>query len=64
VAGVVQTGYEFAFLGRFHLAGPANLEAKAHALHERLHALALEVIGAARDGAASLRRTRYASRST
>jgi hypothetical protein len=43
--GVVQTGYELVLLGRFHSAGPAKLEATAHALHERLRALALEVIG-------------------
>ncbi len=43
--GVVQTGYELVLLGRLHPAGPADLEAKAHALHERLRALVLEVIG-------------------
>ena len=41
----MQTGYKLVLLGRFHPAGPADLEAKAHALYERLRALALEVIG-------------------
>ena len=43
--GIVETGYELVLSGRFHPAGPTDLEARARALHERLRALALEVIG-------------------
>jgi hypothetical protein len=43
--GVVQKGYELVLSGRFHPAGPTDLEARARALHLRLRGLALEAIG-------------------
>ncbi len=45
--GVVQTGYELVLFGRFNPAGPNDPAAVARALHEGLHALALEALGPA-----------------